>query len=68
MFAERFDDAAFKADEAFIRAMIHFEVDNDLFSFEEARRNLSKVDPQVQAALGYFDEARNLLATTRASR
>ena len=64
----RFDDAAFKADEAFLRAMIHFEVDNDLFSFEEARRNLSKVDPQVQAALGYFDEARTLLATTRASR
>ena len=64
----RMDEAAIKADEQFIRAMIHFEVDNDLFSFEEARRNLSKVDPQVQAALNYFEEARNLLATTRASR
>jgi carboxyl-terminal processing protease len=64
----RVDDAALKVDEPFIRAMIHFEVDNDLFSFEEARRNLSKVDPQVQSALGYFEESRNLLVTTRASR
>ena len=32
--------------------MIHFEVDVDLFGVEEARRNLSKVDPQVQTALG----------------
>jgi carboxyl-terminal processing protease len=57
----RLDEAAFKADEAFIKAMIHFEVDNDLFSFEEARRNLSRVDPQVQAALGYFGEAKQLV-------
>jgi carboxyl-terminal processing protease len=55
------DDAAFQGDIPFIKAMIHFEVDNDLFSFEEARRNLIKVDPQAQAALGYFDEARQLL-------
>ena len=64
----RVDEAALKADEPFIRAMIHFEVNNDLFSFEEARRNLSKVDPQILAALGYFEESRNLLVTTRASR
>jgi N-acyl-D-aspartate/D-glutamate deacylase len=57
----RFDDSAFKADVAFIKAMIRFEVDADLFGIEEARRNLTKVDPQVQAALGYFDEARALL-------
>ena len=41
--------------------MIRFEVDVDLFGIEEARRNLSQVDPQVQSALGYFDEARQLL-------
>jgi carboxyl-terminal processing protease len=64
----RVDEAALKADEPFIRAMIHYEVNNDLFSFEEARRNLSKVDPQILAALGYFEESRNLLVTTRASR
>jgi hypothetical protein len=64
----RVDEAALKADEPVIRAMIHYEVNNDLFSFEEARRNLSKVDPQILAALGYFEESRNLLVTTRASR
>ena len=41
--------------------MIRFEVDVDLFGIEEARRNLSRVDPQLQQALGYFDEARQLL-------
>jgi len=55
------DEAAFKADRDFIKAMIRFEVDVDLFGIEEARRNITKVDPQVQAALGYFDEARALL-------
>ena len=59
----RMDEAAFTADLAFIKAMIRFEVDVDLFSVEQARRNLTTVDPQVQAALGYFDEAKQLLAT-----
>jgi len=45
--------------------MIHFEVDADLFGMEEARRNLSRVDPQVQAALGYFDEAKALLTAKK---
>ena len=58
----RVDEAAFKADVAFIKAMIRFEVDNELFGIEEARRNLTKIDPQVQSALGFFDEARMLLA------
>jgi carboxyl-terminal processing protease len=59
------DDAAFTADRAFVKAMIHFEVDNDLFSVEQARRNITKVDPQAQAALGYFDEAKKLLDLTK---
>lgn len=62
------DEAAWSADREFIRAMIHFEVDNDLFSFEEARRNLSRIDPQVQAALGYFDEAAELRQQVLARR
>jgi len=62
------DEAAFAADREFIGAMIHFEVDNDLFSFEQARRNLSRVDPQVQAALGYLDEAAELRRQVLASR
>jgi len=63
----RFDEAAYKADVSFIKAMIRFEVDADLFGMEEARRNLSKVDPQVQAALGYFDEAKTLLSAKKTS-
>jgi carboxyl-terminal processing protease len=63
----RIDEAAFKNDVAFIKAMIRFEVDADLFGIEEARRNLSKIDPQVQVALGYFDAARQLLTMKRDS-
>jgi len=58
----KLDTAALAADAAFIRAMIHFEVDLDLFGVEEARRNLSKVDPQAQFALTFFDEAQRLIA------
>ena len=61
----RVDEAAFKTDVTFIKAMIRFEVDDDLFGVEEARRNLTKVDPQVQSALGYFDEARKLLTLAK---
>jgi carboxyl-terminal processing protease len=63
----RVDEAAYRADLAFIKAMIHFEVDVDLFSVEEARRAFSKVDPQLQAALAYFDEAEALLASSMAN-
>ena len=63
----RFDETAFKADLPFIKAMIRFEVDADLFGIEEARRNLTRVDPQVQAALGYFEQARKLLASKTVS-
>jgi carboxyl-terminal processing protease len=61
----RVDEAAFKNDVAFIKAMIRFEVDIDLFGIEEARRNLTKMDPQLQMALGYFDAAKQLLAMRR---
>jgi dihydropteroate synthase len=56
------DEAAFNADRAFLKAMIRFEVDVDLFGVEQARRNLSAVDPQVQVALTHFNEAKELLA------
>jgi hypothetical protein len=42
--------------------MIKFEADADLFGIEEARRSLTKVDPQVQAAVAFFGEAADLLA------
>jgi carboxyl-terminal processing protease len=55
------DENAFKADTTFIKAELKYEVDNELFGAEEARRNLTRVDPQAQAALGYFEEAGKLL-------
>jgi carboxyl-terminal processing protease len=57
------DAAALEADAAFISAMIHYDVDLDLFGVEEARRNLSKVDPQAQFALTFFDEAHRLITS-----
>jgi len=57
------DAQSFATDLTYIKAEIHMEVDVDLFGMEEARRNLSKVDPQVLGGLGYFDEARKLLET-----
>jgi carboxyl-terminal processing protease len=60
------DEAAFQQDLPFIKAQIRLEIDTVLFGAEEARRNLAKVDPQLQAALGYFDEARELLAQRNA--
>jgi hypothetical protein len=57
----RFDEAAFKADVAFVKAMIKFEVDVDLFGIAEARRALARVDPQLQSALGLLPEAAQLM-------
>jgi hypothetical protein len=62
------DAAALAADSAFVGAMIHYEVDLDLFGVEEARRNLSKVDPQAQYALTFFDEAQRLIASSKAGK
>lgn len=58
----KIDDAAFQTDLPFIKAMIRYDVDLDLFGVEEARRNLSSVDPQVRDGLGRFSETRDLLA------
>ena len=61
----RLDEAAFATELPFIKAEIKYEVDSELFGAEEARRNLTKVDPQAQAALGFFDEAQKLMAARR---
>ncbi|MXZ70468.1 MAG: S41 family peptidase [Acidobacteria bacterium] len=55
------DEEAFAADLDFIRAMIHYEIDTDLFGEMEARRRLFDYDPQAQYALTLFDEAEALL-------
>ena len=55
------DEEAFAADLDFIRAMIHYEINTDLFGEMEARRRLFDYDPQAQYALSLFDEAAELL-------
>jgi hypothetical protein len=68
----RIDEAAWQQEQPFIRAMLRFEIDLDLFGVETARRNLSKVDPQLQYALTLFPEAEALMrlggTSTRAQR
>jgi carboxyl-terminal processing protease len=63
----KIDEEAFKTDEAFIRAMIHYDIDLALFGIEEARRNLIARDPQSQFALSQFGEAQRLTELARAS-
>ena len=61
------EEAAFSADETFIRAMIRYEIDVALFSVEEARLNLFHADPQAQRAFALFDEAERLLHSSQPS-
>jgi carboxyl-terminal processing protease len=62
----KIDEEAFAKDEAFIRAMIRYDVDLALFGVEEARRNLVAKDPQAQFAFGLFGEAERLTQLARA--
>ena len=57
----KIDEESFRKDDAFIRAMIHYEIDSALFGMEEARRNMIAKDPQAQFALGQFGEAEHLI-------
>ena len=56
----KMDEAAWEKDKEFLRAMIRFEIDVDLFGVATARKNLSARDPQLQFALGLFPEAERL--------
>jgi carboxyl-terminal processing protease len=60
------DEEAFAKDDAFIRAMIHYDIDLALFGVSEARRNLFAVEPQAQFALQQFPEAVRLTEMTKA--
>ena len=60
-----FDEAAWQKDLDFIKAMMHREIDMDLFGVAVAYANLAKTDPQLQYALGLFPEARQLLESGR---
>ena len=60
-----FDEASWQKDVEFIKAMIHREIDMDLFGVSLAYQNLAKRDPQLQFALSLFPEAQQLLDTSR---
>jgi carboxyl-terminal processing protease len=68
------DEAMWQKDLDFIKAMIHKEIDVDLFGEGAAFKGLTKRDLQLQFALGLFPEAQTLLdlrrqrSTTRAAR
>jgi carboxyl-terminal processing protease len=62
----KIDAEAFEQDKEFIRAMIHYDVDLELFGYAQARRNLVAKDPQATFALGQFEEAERLAQTARA--
>jgi carboxyl-terminal processing protease len=60
-----FDESAWQTDLTYIKAMIRREIDVDLFGAATAYRNLAKLDPQLQYALGLFPEAQQLLELSR---
>jgi hypothetical protein len=62
------DEDGWTKDQAFIRAMIRYEIDAALFSMEDARKHLVAVDPQAQYALSLFGEAESLTRLTAATR
>jgi carboxyl-terminal processing protease len=62
-----FDETGWNTDLQFIKAMIHREIDIDLFGIAAAYKNLAKHDPQLQFALTLFPEAQQLLNMSRQS-
>jgi len=62
-----YDEAGFNADIEFIKAMIRFEVDMQLFDVATAWRHVLEKDPQAQYALGLFGEAESMLKSAGAS-
>jgi carboxyl-terminal processing protease len=61
----KIDEAAWQKDLEFLRSMIRYEIDLDLFGVAQARKNLSTKDPQLQFALGLFPEAEKLTQLTK---
>jgi len=61
----KIDEAAWQKDQEFLRAMVRYEIELDLFGVAQARRNLSQHDPQLQFALQQFPEAEKLAALSR---
>jgi carboxyl-terminal processing protease len=63
----KIDEPSWQKDLPFIKAMIRYEIDLDLFGVAVARRNLTTHDPQLQYAIGLFPEAQRLLDSTRSA-
>ncbi|HEV8397807.1 MAG TPA: S41 family peptidase [Vicinamibacterales bacterium] len=57
----KIDEALWQQDLSFIKSMVRFEIDSDLFGIAVASENLAKVDPQLQFGLGLFNDAEQLL-------
>jgi carboxyl-terminal processing protease len=62
----KIDEAAWAKDLDFIRAMIRYEIDLNVFNVATAARHLVEHDPQAQFALKQFAEAETLNQTARA--
>lgn len=60
--AERlpYEEAGFAADLEFIRALIRYEINVNLFGVADARQHLIEADPQAKLALSLFPEAERL--------
>jgi hypothetical protein len=54
------DDEELVEDEAFVRAMIRYYIDLDLFGVGDARRHLVEIDPQATFAMSLFADAEAL--------
>ncbi len=61
----KIDEAAFAQDLVFIKAMMRYEIDLNLWTVSDARRHLISTDPQAQLALGLFPEAEALARMAR---
>src|SRR5436190_2694669 len=63
----KIDEADWQKDLPFIKAMIRYEIDLDLFGVEAARKDLVKSDPQLQFAVTLFPDAQRLLEMSKIS-
>ena len=61
----KIDESAFAQDLVFIKSLMRYEIDLNLWTVSDARRQLIATDPQAQLALGLFPEAERLARMAR---
>ena len=61
----RIDEESWAKDIDFIKAMLHYEIDDALFGTNERQKNLLGRDPQAQFALAQFPDAVKLTELTK---